>query len=119
MGQNKNWAIGFFDMQGSGGFSETMELNLWDGVTEIEGLGDEPLASVTKEHEFDAINSETRCTQDSECYGWYVDGSYTIETFSDESSIITMEANVHSPNALNLNGMFGVGWGIEYMNGGD
>jgi hypothetical protein len=59
MGQNKNWAIGFFDMQGSGGFSSTMELNLWDGVTEIENLNDEPLASVVKVHEFNAINEDS------------------------------------------------------------
>jgi hypothetical protein len=96
-----------------------MELNLWDGITEIENLDDEPLASVVKEHEFDAINYESQCTQDSACYGWYLDGSYTIETFSDESSTITIEANAHSPDPLNLNGVFGVGWGIEYMEGGD
>jgi hypothetical protein len=119
MGQNKNWAIGFFDMQGSGGFSPTMELNLWDGVTEIENLDDEQLASVVKEHEFNAINSESVCTQESECYGWELEGTYTIETHSDESSSVTIEANVRSPTPLNLNGMFGLGWGIEYLDGGD
>jgi hypothetical protein len=34
-----------------------MELNLWDGVSEIENLDNEPLASVVKEHGFVAINS--------------------------------------------------------------
>jgi hypothetical protein len=48
-----------------------------------------------------------------------LDGTYTIETHADEVSTITVEANVHSPTPLNLNGMFGIGWGIEYMDGGD
>ena len=90
-----------------------MELIVWDGVTSV-GAEEEDLEPDIKVHDFTAISEDTICTVDSDCFGWSLDGTYTIETLADGSSSLTVDANVQSPSSLNTNGVLGVGWGIGY-----
>ena len=70
------------------------------------------------EHSFTAINNLNTCTKDSNCYGWSMEGKYSVTTSARGETEITMRVNVHNPNNFNTSSVFGMGWGFSYDNKG-
>jgi hypothetical protein len=66
-------------------------------------------------YEFEAIDQFQQCHHNSNCYGWSVNGSYTVATTDTGASILMIDTTVRAPYNLEENAnIFFAGFGIAY-----
>lgn len=66
-------------------------------------------------YEFEAVDQYQKCHHNSNCYGWSVNGSYTVATSATGSSLIMVDTTVRAPYNLEEDAnIFFAGFGIAY-----